>query len=129
MDQYGKSIRSTVSDSQTSQQNFVSLVSLFCRKREQVLHAGRFENKTGNEADTVMNLLDILDLKGMVFTMDALHCKKTLDKILESQNHYLVKVKANQPNLLKALEQTLLEDEPVDYYREEAISRGRMEIR
>lgn len=39
----GKSIRSTVSDSQTALQNFVSLVSLFCRKREQVLHIGRFE--------------------------------------------------------------------------------------
>lgn len=72
----GKSIRSTVSDSQTALQNFVSLVSLFCRKREQVLHAGRFENKTGNEVDTVNSLLDILDLKGVTFTMDALHCKK-----------------------------------------------------
>lgn len=72
----GKSIRSTVSDSQTALQNFVSLVSLFCRKREQVLHTGMFENKTGNEVDTVKALLDILDLKGVVFTMDALHCKK-----------------------------------------------------
>ena len=72
----GKSIRSTVSDSQTAQQNFVSLVSLFCRKREQVLHAGRFENKTVSETATVEELLDILDLKGVIFTMDALHCKK-----------------------------------------------------
>lgn len=56
--------------------------------------------------------------------MDALHCKKTLDKIIEAESHYLVKVKANQPKLLVALEETLVESEPVDYFMEEAISCG-----
>ena len=72
----GKSIRSTVSDSSSEFQNFVCLVSLFCSKREQVLQVQKFENKTGNEAQAVEDLLEILDLKDVVFTLDALHCKK-----------------------------------------------------
>ena len=76
----GKSIRSTVSDYSNEYQNFVSLVSLFCSKREQVLHVEKPENRKGNEAQVVENLLEFLDLKNVVFTLDALHCKKNSDK-------------------------------------------------
>jgi hypothetical protein len=72
----GKSIRSTVSDCCNEYQNFVSLVSLFSSKREQVLHVEKLENKKGHEGKTVEDLLDILDLKDVIFTLDALHCKK-----------------------------------------------------
>ena len=72
----GKSIRSTVSDYSCEYQNFVSLVSLFCRKREQIIHVEKLENKKGNEGHTVEALLETLDLKGVILTMDALHCKK-----------------------------------------------------
>lgn len=76
----GKCIRSTVSDPDNQYQNFVSLVSLFSRKREQVLYAEKLENKKGNESKTVEELLDILDLKGAILTLDALHCKKNATK-------------------------------------------------
>ncbi len=76
----GKSIRSTVNDSSNEFQNFVSLVSLFSSKREQVLHVERLENKKGFEGKTVEDLLEILDLKGVTFTLDALHCKKNSKK-------------------------------------------------
>jgi hypothetical protein len=76
----GKSIRSTVSDYSSGYQNFVSLVSLFCSKREQVLHVEKLENKKGNEGQTVEDMLEIIDLKDAVFTMDALHCKKNAGK-------------------------------------------------
>jgi hypothetical protein len=72
----GKSIRSTVSDYSSEYQNFVSLVSLFCIKREQILQVEKLENKKSNEGEIVENLLEFLDLKGVIFTMDALHCKK-----------------------------------------------------
>jgi hypothetical protein len=72
----GKSIRSTVSDYSNEYQNFVSLVSLYCQKREQILQVEKLENKKGNEGQTVEELLEILDLKDIVFTFDALHCKK-----------------------------------------------------
>jgi hypothetical protein len=76
----GKSIRSTVSDYSTEYQNFVSLVSLFCSKREMIYHVEKLETKKGNEAQTVEDLLELLDLKDVVFTMDALHCKKNSTK-------------------------------------------------
>ncbi|GHT75494.1 hypothetical protein FACS189456_7280 [Bacteroidia bacterium] len=72
----GKCIRSTVSDYSNEYQNFVSLVSLFCRKREQILLVEKIENKKGNESDAVEQLLAMLDLQGVVLTLDALHCKK-----------------------------------------------------
>ena len=97
-----------MSDYSSEYQNFVSLVSLFCSKREQVLHVERLENKKDNESQVVENLLDFLDLKGVVFTLDALHCKKTLRKIVENDNHYLVKVKGNQPKLKAAIEETII---------------------
>jgi len=72
----GKSIRSTVSDYSNEYQNFVSLVSLFCSRREQVLHVEKFENKKNNEVQVVEELLEYLDLTDVIFTLDALHCKK-----------------------------------------------------
>ena len=76
----GKSIRSTVSDYSSEYQNFVSLISLFSSKREQVLHVERLENKKGNESQVVEDLLETLNLKDVVFTLDALHCKKNATK-------------------------------------------------
>ena len=48
-------------------------------------------------------MLDLLDLKDVMLTLDALHCKKTLNKIVDKGNHYVVKVKNNQPKLKQAL--------------------------
>jgi predicted transposase YbfD/YdcC len=115
-----------VSNYSDQYQNFVSLVSLFCIKREQVLHVETFENRQGNESQTVQDLLELLDLKDVVFTLDV---KKTLNKIVSGENHYLVKVKGNQPRLKSAIEETIIACQPIGYYREEAIKRGRLEIR
>jgi len=55
--------------------------------------------------------------------------KKTLNKIVSGNNHYVVKVKGNQPKLKSAVEETVITCQPVGYYREEALKRGRLEIR
>ena len=55
--------------------------------------------------------------------------KKTPNKIVSSENHYLVKVKGNQPKLKLAAEETVINDEPISYRAEEAVTRGRLEIR
>ncbi len=36
------------------------------------------ENKKESEINVVRNLIELLDLKGVVFTFDALHCQKKL---------------------------------------------------
>jgi predicted transposase YbfD/YdcC len=55
--------------------------------------------------------------------------KKTLGKIVNSGNHYLVKVKGNQPKLKAAAEATVINSNPVAFHRDEKIARGRLEIR
>jgi hypothetical protein len=72
----GKSLKNTVSNCQTSQQNFVTMVSAFSHDRGEVLGIKIMENKKESEITVVRDLLVLLDLKNVVFTMDALHCQK-----------------------------------------------------
>jgi hypothetical protein len=72
----GKALASTVTDYDSSYQNFVSLVSVFSHKRGQVLRAARLENRKSSEIPTVQALIDALDLQGVVLSLDALHCQK-----------------------------------------------------
>jgi hypothetical protein len=72
----GKSIKSTVDNYSNSYQNFVSMVSVFSHKRGQVIKTTTFENKKVGEASVVQELLEMLDIHDVVFTLDALHCKK-----------------------------------------------------
>jgi len=55
--------------------------------------------------------------------------KKTLNTIVSGKNHYLVKVKGNQPKLKSAIEETIICSEPIGCHKEEVITRGRLEIR
>jgi hypothetical protein len=121
----GKRIRSTASEYSNEYRNLVSPVSLFCRRREQILPAGKIENGKSNESDSVTRLPDISDLKGVVPTLDALHCKKTLNKTISKGNRYAVGVKGNQPNLKKALEETVITTEQISFHREKATVGGR----
>lgn len=77
----GKAIKSTVSNYNNEHQNFIALVSVFSQKKGQVIQVGSYENKKESEVNIVRELLETLDLKDVVFTLDALHCKKN------SKNH------------------------------------------
>ncbi|HEY9778975.1 MAG TPA: ISAs1 family transposase [Leptolyngbyaceae cyanobacterium] len=72
----GKSIRGTVTGSRTAYQNFVSLVSVYSSRLSVVLATQQFESKNSGELTFVQTLLKALQLEGVVFTMDALHCQK-----------------------------------------------------
>lgn len=76
----GKALSSTVTDYSSSYQNFVSLVSVFSHKRGQVLRAAELESNKCSEIPTVQELIEALDLKGVVFTIDSLHCQKKLSR-------------------------------------------------
>lgn len=80
----GKALASTVTDYASSYQNFVSLVSVFSHKRGQVLRAAKLENKKCSEIPTVQELIEALDLTGVVFSLDSLHCQKKLSKPLST---------------------------------------------
>ena len=52
-----------------------------------------------NEIPAVRDLIDMLDIKGAVLTMDALHCQKeTVEKIIGNGGDYVVQLKRNQGN-------------------------------
>lgn len=96
----GKAIRGTVKNSHDKFQNFVSLVSVFASKRKQVLTTTKIETQKENEIPKVQELIEMLDLKGVTFTLDALHCQeKTVKVIKKTGNHYIIGVKNNQKKL------------------------------
>jgi hypothetical protein len=72
----GKALASTVTEYETSYQNFVSLVSVFSHKRGQVLTTARLEHHKRSEIPTVRAVIAALDLYGVVFSLDVLHCQK-----------------------------------------------------
>lgn len=96
----GKALKGTVREAQNNLQNFTSLVSVFASKRKQVLAATKIETKKESEIPAVQDLLEMLDLKDVTFTLDALHCQeKTVKIIKKTGNHYIVGVKNNQKKL------------------------------
>jgi len=74
----GKSIRSTVSETFNSNQNFVSLVSMFSQRLESVIFVDKFENKKMSEIEVASTMIDLFTSENLGFTLDALHCKKKL---------------------------------------------------
>ncbi|GAK51676.1 hypothetical protein U14_02921 [Candidatus Moduliflexus flocculans] len=72
----GKALASTVTEYDSSYQNFVALVSVFSHKRGQVFRAAKLENQKSSEIPAVQGLIAALDLQGVVFSLDALHCQK-----------------------------------------------------
>jgi len=103
----GKGINGTITNKCTKLQKFTNLVSVFASKQKQVLTAGKVNNKS-NEIPLVQELVTKLDLEGVVFTIDALHCqKKTTKTIIESKNDYVIGVKDNQPKLHNQLKKKL----------------------
>lgn len=62
------------------------MVSAFTHERGEILGVKVMENKKQSEIAAVQDLLELLDLKGVVFTMDALHCLTTLVLYLQPQH-------------------------------------------
>lgn len=103
----GKSIRGTVTNPNNSFQNFTSLVSLYVQKKKQILSLEKLETKKENEIPVVQKIIKMLDLEGITFTLDALHCqKKTVSEIVETKNNYVIQVKGNQNALYDNLKKT-----------------------
>lgn len=76
----GKGLASTASDPFTSQQNFKSIVSLFTHETGIVVRSNHFENKKQSEIHCAQDLIAQLEQKGMVLTLDAIHCQKKPSK-------------------------------------------------
>ena len=76
-----------------------------------MLSVGKINTKKENEIPTVRELIQLLDLEGVIFTLDALHCQvETVKIIVESRNDYVIGVKGNQPKLFEQVKKTPKKD-------------------
>ena len=65
-------------------------------------------DKKSNEITAIPKLLELLDLKGALVTIDAMGCQKEIaKKIVECGGNYLLTVKANQEKLLEDIQATV----------------------
>lgn len=71
-----QSNRGTVANVSSIDQNFVGLVSLYCTKKKLVIGNAQVINSKKSEISVVQQLIEALNLTGVTFTLDALHCKK-----------------------------------------------------
>lgn len=74
----GKSIKATVSNYDKAYQDFVNVVSVFSSRQGIAIALEQFRNKESSEIAVVQALLTTLQLEGVVFTFDSLHCQKKL---------------------------------------------------
>jgi hypothetical protein len=72
----GKSIKATVTNYDRSYQNFVNVVSVFSVRQGLTVHLSQFQNKHNSEIAVVQAIVEALDLKGVLLTLDSLHCQK-----------------------------------------------------
>jgi len=72
----GKALAATVSNYSSEHQDFVCLVSLFSQRQGAVYSVARYHNGHQSELPTLADLIAAVDLHGVTYTLDALHCKK-----------------------------------------------------
>jgi predicted transposase YbfD/YdcC len=89
-----------------------------------------FKKDKTNEIPNLRKLIKELKLEDKIITADALHCQKATIEQAKSQNcDYVVQVKDNQKNLLKACQSICNSYRPFDTYRQRDLGHGRCENR
>ena len=72
----GKSLKSTLSHGTDENQDFCAVVSFYVQKTGLTYLIADYRNKKIGEAEIVRDLLSSLKDKGLILTLDALHCSK-----------------------------------------------------
>jgi hypothetical protein len=72
----GKALAGTVNGLRDSNQEFLSLVSIYCSKKQLSLGNALVTNSKESEQPVFTTLLSALDLQDVTLTLDALHCQK-----------------------------------------------------
>lgn len=125
----GKAIGGTVINPHNKYQEYCTLVSVFSNKRKQVIIHDKVKDKK-SEIPIVKSLIKELDIEGVVFTLDALHCQKeTVKTIIESGNDYIIGVKRNQETLLAKIKENIGKNKAFDRNESFEKNRGRAETR
>lgn len=100
----------TLRGSKDKDQSALHLVSAFATESSLVLGQIKTNGK-GGELVGIQQLLEILDLKGAVITIDAGGCHKVVtQKIIEKKGDYILCVKGNQQKLHDELENFITQE-------------------
>lgn len=126
----------TLCNSKDGEERAIHLVSAFSVENDIVLGQLSTEAKS-NEITAFPLLIDLLDLKKAIVTIDAAGCQKGIAaQICEKGGDYVLALKANQGNLHAEVENVFLqaldvtpEEADCDRYVSEEKSRGRLETR
>ena len=114
----------------------IHMVSAFASQARLVLGQIKVDDKS-NEITAIPKLLNILEIKGNIVTIDAMGCqKKICNHIIEKEADYVLSLKGNQGNLHKDIKLFFEEqhsknfaDIKVDYFEKTDGEHGRIEIR
>lgn len=97
----GKRLRGSYK--QADKSDAIHMVSAFAAGNEVVLGQITTDQKS-NEITAIPKLLQLLDIRGCLITIDAMGCQtKIAKKIVDGGGDYLLAVKGNQPRLLEAI--------------------------
>lgn len=128
----GKTLRRSFQKAGSSA--FVHMVSAWATGNQMVLGQVKTDEKS-NEITAIPRLLELLQLKGCLVTIDAMGCQKEIAaKIVDSKADYMLAVKDNQPMLASAIagvfEEALRDPEfAASYHQTEDKGRGRIDVR
>ena len=130
----GKAIKST--DAIKTIEKMMNIVTAYTDTGISLLQK-TVENKT-NEIPAVKELLEMLDVKGIVVTADAMHCQKeTAQTIVNNGGDYVLQLKANQKSFYEDV-YAMFDDKYIDkadkeceyeIYKTQEKSHGRIETR
>jgi len=106
----GKAIRST--DAMQRIDKMMNIVTAYTDTSVSLGHV--VVDDKSNEIPAARELIDMIDIKGMVLSMDALHCQKeTVEKIIAGGGDYVVQLKRNQGNFYEDV-YAMFDDEYMD---------------
>jgi len=105
------------------------VVSAYVSDKKMTLGQITVDEKS-NEITAIPKLLDLIDIKGDVVTIDAMGCQREIARrIVEKNGDYVLAVKRNQPDLHDLIEDyySACNDKPI--HVEEEKNKGRIEKR
>jgi predicted transposase YbfD/YdcC len=128
----GKTLRSSGTDKLKT----LHLVSAWATEQQLSLGQVAVDDKS-NEITAIPALLDLLNIKGAIVTIDAMGCQKAIaQKITDQKGHYVLTVKDNQEHLLTDIQQAISDasekgfvDVEHDVYETREQGHGREEFR
>jgi len=124
----GKTVRRSHKDGESP----IHIVSAWAQDNNVVLGQLKTKEKS-NEITAIPELLDILDIKGSIITIDAMGCQKDIaEKIIEKEADYILALKGNQGNIHKEVKKIFeneLEKVKYEFHEENTKGHGRIENR